>query len=274
MVGEVEVGLTKRIVASIEDLDQTDYPNLKVVFEIHPEVMPGVKILFVSNLHFFGRDIVIYQRELKHIETVAVDKSDNLYFLSRRELSEFNRLVRKQKLQDLSRVEKVKLCQTFLLATWFLSEDLAFFSSWEDFKRFASLSRVYRHAFSNFLLEGESRGVPILRGHPLTEEDLANDRRLRDFWSQKAEENRFYGNMLQILTTDDRNASLWLEGLDSTQIQPLFHPPESQENPELITLLVASSGETQNLTRFVFEVGPDAQLRMKKTEEFPTPVQW
>ncbi|MFQ5869921.1 MAG: hypothetical protein ACE5JC_08480 [Candidatus Zixiibacteriota bacterium] len=45
---------------------------------------------------------------------------------------------------------------------------------------------------------------------------------------------------------DDRNASHWLEGLDSTKFQPLFHSPELEANPELVTILVASSGERQS----------------------------
>jgi len=278
LLGEPQGKLAEKIVRSIEKFDRIRYPNLRVVFEIHPEVLPGVKILFLSNLYFFESNIVIYQREtprgLRHIETVAVDGSENLYFLSRKDLPEFNRLVRKHKLQDLSRDDKVKLCQTFLLATWFVSEDLAFFSCWEDFKRFASLSRVYKHTFSNFLLEGESRGVPLLRGHTLTEEDLAGDHRLRDFWIKKAKDDPFYENILQTLLRDDHNAARWLESLDSTKIQPLFHPPESEDNPELVTLLVASSGERQRLTRFIFEVGSDGKVGIREMEEFPLPVVW
>jgi len=276
--GEIEGGLLGKMVRSIERLDHISYPNLKVALEIHPEVLPGVRILFLSNLYFFESDIVIYQREtpreLRHIETVAIDESENLYFLSRKDLPEFNRLLRKHKLQDLSYGDRLKLCQTFLLATWFVSEDLAFFSCWEDFRRFASLSRVYKHAFSNFLLEGESRGVPILRGHTLTEEDLGNDRRLRDFWSNKAEDDPFYENILQTFLRDDRNAARWLESLDSMKIQPLFHPPELEDNPELVTLLVASSGDRQNLTRFIFEVGPDGKVGIREMEAFPLPVVW
>jgi len=79
----------------------------------------------------------------------------------------------------------------------------------------------------------------------------AKDRRRRDFWIKKAKDDPFYENILQTLLRDDRNASRWLESLDSTKIQPLFHRPESEGNPELVTLPVASSGERQKLTRFI-----------------------
>jgi hypothetical protein len=275
---ELKPGLAGEITRSIEGLDRVSYPNLKAVFELHPEVLPGVKILFLSNLHFFGSDIVIYQgeipRELRHIEAVAVDGSGDLYFLSRGELSEFNRLVRKQNLRDLSDNDRMRLCQTFLLATWFLAEDLAFFSSWDDFRRFAFLSRAYKHAFSNFLWEGEGRGVPLVRGHTLTEMELSNDRRLREFWRDKARAEPAYQSLLRTVIRDDRNASLWLDSLDSTKIEPLFHPPELEENPDCVVLLVASSGEVGRLTRFIFEVRPNGEIDIKKLEQFPIPITW
>jgi hypothetical protein len=277
-VSEVKPGLAGEITKSIEGFDRVSYPNLKAVFELHPEVLPGIRILFLSNLHFFGSDIVIYQgetpRELRHIETVAVDRSGDLYFLSRRELSEFNRLVGKQKLQNLSHDDRRRLCQTLLLATWFIAEDLAFFSSWDDFRRFAFLSRAYKHAFSNFLWEGEGRGIPVVRGHTLTEMELSNDRRLREFWRDKAREEPAYRSLLRTVIRDDHNASLWLESLDSTKIEPLFHPPELEENPDCVVLLVGSSGEVGRLTRFIFEVRPNGEIDIKRLEQFPIPIAW